>query len=86
MTVFGGPAEPRAVSQCSAWARAEQLDPGGTAAAFEVLVLVERPLPWPPDIADAPDLVPVASAVAKAAGKRSWRMQAVLPVGHVASG
>ena len=69
------------MSQCSAWARAEQLDPGGTAAAFDVLVLVERPLPWPPDIADAPDLAPVASAVAKAAGKRSWRMQAVVPVG-----
>ncbi len=80
MTVSAA-SEPLAVSQCSAWARAEQLDPGGTAAAFEVLVLVERPLPWPPDIAEAPDLAAVASAVATAAGTRSWRMQAVVPVG-----
>ena len=47
-------------------------------------MLVERPLPWPADIADAPDIAEVAEAVHGMAAGRRCRVQTVIGVGHSA--
>lgn len=66
--------------RCSSFARAEALDPVGTAGGYDAFVLVEHPLPWPREIADEPTFAPLAESVASAgaAGQRV-RVQALLP-------
>lgn len=48
--------------RCSPWTRAQGVDPIGSATAFDALVLVECPLPWPEDVSDIPVLA-AASAI-----------------------
>ena len=60
---------------CSDWRRSQDLDPVGTAGAYQGFLLVETPLPWPSDITDLPELAEV-STLAAAAGAR---VQAVFP-------
>lgn len=38
--------------RCSPWTRAQEVDPIGSAAQFDALILVEWPLPWPKDVSD----------------------------------
>jgi hypothetical protein len=60
---------------CSDFARAERLDPAGSAGSYHHIAVVELPLPWPHDIADHPEVAPVADALAGA----GVRVQAVVP-------
>jgi hypothetical protein len=60
---------------CSDFARAERLDPAGSAGSYDHIAVVELPLPWPHDIADHPEVAPVADALAEA----GIRLQAVVP-------
>lgn len=64
--------EPR----CAAWARAERVDPIGTAGSYAGFVCIEWRRPWPRDLSEAEALAPLA---AEAAGKR-FRLQGLLPV------
>lgn len=63
------------ITRCSGFARAEGLDPAGTAGSYRGYVVVEVPLPWPPDVGDHPEVAPVAAALAAA----GLRVQAVVP-------
>jgi hypothetical protein len=49
--------------RCAPWARAEQVDPIGTAGSQSGFLLVEWPLPWPRDIGEIPELAPVLAAL-----------------------
>ncbi len=60
------PTTPDLGLRCSPWTRAQHVDPIGSAGAFDALILVERPLPWPADVADVPEL----SAASRAPGVR----------------
>jgi hypothetical protein len=55
--------------QCSAFARAEHLDPIGTAGSYRAFLLVEWPLPWPPDLASDPRLSALRPALAGAGAR-----------------
>src|SRR5487761_1767634 len=55
--------------QCSALARSEHLDPIGTAGSYRAFLLVEWPLPWPPDFGADPQLCVLRPALS-AAGAR----------------
>ena len=59
--------------RCSAWARAERVDPIGTAGSYAGFLLVEWPLPWPRDVADIPALAPLTAATRRV----KIRLQAV---------
>ncbi|HEX6419750.1 MAG TPA: sucrase ferredoxin [Acidimicrobiales bacterium] len=61
--------------RCSGFARAEDLDPAGTAGSHRGFAAVEVPLPWPSDIAEHPDLAGVAPALAAA----GLRLQGLVP-------
>jgi len=54
------------VDRCAQFARAQTLDPSGTAGSYRGYVAVDVPLPWPDDIADHPTVAPVAGALAAA--------------------
>ena len=56
-------------------ARAQTLDPSGTAGSYRGYVAVDVPLPWPDDIADHPTVAPVAGALAAA----GLRVQGTVP-------
>jgi hypothetical protein len=58
--------------RCSAWARAESLDPIGTVGSYEGYVLVETPLPWPRDVGEVPLLAGLPP-------RRGYRLQALVP-------
>jgi hypothetical protein len=62
-------------TRCSGFARAEDLDPAGTAGSYRGVVAVEIPLPWPREITEHPA---VASAAAALAGA-GVRVQALVP-------
>lgn len=47
--------------RCSPWTRTQGVDPIGSAAPFDALVLVEWPLPWPNDVSDIAELAPATS-------------------------
>lgn len=64
--------------RCSVWTRQQGPDPVGSAPRFDHLILVEVPLPWPPDVADAP-MVAAAAAAAAAAADGPTRVMAVVP-------
>ncbi|HLT17070.1 MAG TPA: sucrase ferredoxin [Acidimicrobiales bacterium] len=40
--------------RCAPWTQAQGVDPIGSATRFDVLVLVEHPLPWPDDVSELP--------------------------------
>lgn len=40
--------------RCSPWTKAQGVDPIGSAARFDALLLVEVPLPWPRDVSELP--------------------------------
>jgi len=40
--------------RCAVWTQAQGVDPIGSAPAFDALVLVEHPLPWPHDVSELP--------------------------------
>lgn len=58
--------------RCSAWARAEGLDPVGTAGSYRSFLLVETPLPWPRDVSE----IPLLAALGQEPGRR---LQALVP-------
>lgn len=78
----GGVPSSGSANRCSLAAREAHLDVGGTASSFDTLLLVERPLPWPAEIADVPDIAEVITAVTDAAAGRRCRVQVVVGVGH----
>ena len=61
--------------RCSSWARAQHLEPIGTAGSYTGYLLVEWPLPWPRDVA----LVPELEEVARQAMTKGLRLQALVP-------
>lgn len=61
--------------RCSSWARAESLDPIGTAGCYDGFLLVETPLPWPRDVGQIPDL----AALGPLTAGRNLRIQALVP-------
>lgn len=61
--------------RCSAWARAESLDPIASAGSYSGFVMVEAPLPWPRDASEIAGLAGVAALAAE----RGWRLQALVP-------
>src|SRR4051812_17186052 len=63
--------------RCAPWARAEEVDPIGTAGSQKGFLLIEWPLPWPRDIGEIPELAPVVEAT-RAAG---IRIQGLVPAG-----
>lgn len=66
---------------CSDWAKANQLDPAGSAGNYRGFLLVEQPLPWPRDASLITELGDVATAAAEA----GLRLQLVVePGGRVA--
>jgi hypothetical protein len=46
--------------RCSAWAQGVDLSPIGTCGSYRGYLLIERPLPWPKDIGEAPALAGLA--------------------------
>ena len=56
------PTTPDPGLRCSPWTRAQHVDPIGSAGAFDALILVEWPLPWPADVADIPELAAASAA------------------------
>ncbi|HYZ99098.1 MAG TPA: sucrase ferredoxin [Acidimicrobiales bacterium] len=55
--------------RCSNFARAEDLDPVGSAGSYEGIILLEIPLPWPREITEHHALASVAPAL-RSAGRR----------------
>lgn len=60
--------------RCSAYSRAHQVDPIGTAGSYVGYVLVEWPLPWPADLGEVDALAPLAALAAE----RGWRLQGLV--------
>src|SRR5690606_17147861 len=79
--VPGGPARHSCVvnlslvDRCAQFARAQTLDPSGTAGSYRGYVAIDVPLPWPNDIAEHPTVAPVAGALASA----GVRVQGTVP-------
>lgn len=69
------PASRLTALRCSSFARAEDLDPVGSAGSYHGIVLAEIPLPWPRDIAEHPAVTRAAGAL-EAAG---MRLQGLMP-------
>jgi hypothetical protein len=63
------------IPRCSGFARAEGLDPAGTAGSYRGYVALDVPLPWPHEITDHADVAPAAPALAAA----GVRLQGVVP-------
>ncbi|MEQ1786810.1 MAG: sucrase ferredoxin [Acidimicrobiales bacterium] len=58
--------------RCAPWTQAQGVDPIGSAGAFDQLLLVEWPLPWPADVSEIP-------ALAEAAADPRARLMTVVP-------
>ena len=58
---------------CSDWAKSQGLGPIGSAGYYDGFLLVEQPLPWPPDVSEMPEL----TEVAKVAYGARLRLQAL---------
>ena len=65
--------DPAETLRCSIWTRAQGVDPIGSAGRFDAVLLVEWPLPWPPDVADIP-------ALAAASADPRARVMTVVPI------
>jgi hypothetical protein len=61
--------------RCSAWAQEVDLSPTGTCGSYRGYLLLERPLPWPNDIAEVPALAGLASRLSSL----RIRLQALVP-------
>ena len=59
------------IVRCADWARAEHIDPIGTAGSYAGYCCVEWPLPWPSDIRNIPEL----SRLAEELDQRGVRLQ-----------
>lgn len=66
------PGRPDPAFRCSPWTRAQGVDPIGSSARFDALILVEWPLPWPKDVSEIP-------ALAAASAVPGLRVMAVVP-------
>lgn len=66
--------------RCSAYARAQDLDPIGSAGTYDCFFLVEAPLPWPRDVGEMPAIRDAIDAIEREAPDRSVRILAVVPV------
>lgn len=66
--------------RCSAVTQRLDSRPGATAGSFDSVLLVARPLPWPRDVGDDPQLAPIVDAIhsGRAATGRT-RLQAIVP-------
>jgi hypothetical protein len=64
--------------RCSSFARAEDLDPVGSAGSYRGIVLAEIPPPWPREIAEHPALAEAAVAI----GAAGMRLQGLMPDGR----
>ena len=62
--------------RCAAWARAEGVDPIGTAGSYAGYLLVEWPLPWPRDLSEVPELAGLHEALAGT----GLRLQGLVPL------
>lgn len=51
------------VDRCSAFARAEEIDPIGSAGSYESVVLVEWPMPWPRDAGDIKEVTELVGSL-----------------------
>lgn len=49
------------VDRCSTFARAEEIDPIGSAGSYDSVVLVEWPMPWPRDASDIDEVTDLVS-------------------------
>ncbi|MDP1819376.1 MAG: sucrase ferredoxin [Acidimicrobiales bacterium] len=58
--------------RCAPWTLAQGVDPVGSAARYDALLLVECPLPWPRDASEIPDL-------AAASARGGARVMAIVP-------
>lgn len=45
-----------AIERCAPWTRAQGVDPIGSAGAYDAVLLVESPQPWPSDVREVPAL------------------------------
>jgi hypothetical protein len=54
--VEDAPREHEQAFRCAPWTQAQGVDPVGSAVAFDALLLVEWPLPWPSDVSEIPEL------------------------------
>jgi hypothetical protein len=70
-----GPTDGGAALRCSSFARAEDLDPVGSAGSYRGIVLAEVPLPWPREITQHAALAQAADAV----GAANMRLQGLVP-------
>ncbi|MGH9040822.1 MAG: sucrase ferredoxin, partial [Acidimicrobiia bacterium] len=62
--------------RCAAWARAEGVDPVGTAGSYSGFLAVEWRRPWPRDLSEVQALAPLVAETAR----RGLRLQGLLPV------
>src|SRR5262245_33807 len=62
--ILAGVNFPLSAARCSDFARAEDLDPAGTAGSYAGFGVVELPLPWPRDVGAQPEVAPAAAALA----------------------
>jgi len=64
--------------RCSSFARAEDVDPVGSAGSYRGIVIAEIPLPWPREIAEHPALAAAAGVL----GTAGMRLQGLMPDGR----
>jgi hypothetical protein len=62
--------------RCAAWARAEDVDPIGSAGSYAGFLCVEWRRPWPRDLSEVEALAPLVAEAAR----RGLRLQGLLPV------
>jgi hypothetical protein len=60
---------------CAQWTREHQVDPVGTIGSYRAFLLVEWPLPWPREVGEIPELLPLAHKLSGVHG----RLQALVP-------
>lgn len=63
--------------RCSLWARAQGLDPAGTAGGYTGYLLLDLPLPWPRDVSEIPEVTALGSLL----DGTGLRVQATIPSG-----
>lgn len=63
--------------RCSAWARTQALDPGGTAGSYSGYLVADIPLPWPRDVSEVPEVAGLADLLEGS----GLRVQATVPDG-----
>ena len=74
-TAEATPTSGAAMPRCSSFARAEDLDPVGSAGSYRGIVLAEIPLPWPREITEHSALAGSAEAL----GAADMRLQGLVP-------